>query len=1645
MGGLPVVSDDFDVLLLHTSVGPAIVDGGSEVTLIEEQAVPARGDCAIERLRVPVTVPSLGTTIVREAAFTWVVHMAIARPDEPDALVPVERGAVIRALIVPRGALRQYQGQAPLAPVMLVGLNMRRVTALTGIFSCIHDAQFPASPRYLLAWTFPREAAEDLEASGTDVYGRLSGATSDPRFSTFVQEDKECLAVRERMRADGEFFELDPSDDESPSLTRLVTPEAVSARAYAADLGVNVVHSVRRTAATEGLEDEAEPEGATILQDFSSPPPGLLFCDVPEDDLRLPPETPAVPAEAPGAAAAREASAAVGRAVSAAAASAAAVGVSASPPALPFEALDFAQFVERVSAEVPAELKGNPERWQDVLDNLYKLYPERGVFDSPAGGAAAGAVIRPEIRNLDKPTFSSRTIAPQHRPGLWAETDRLLAAGFIGEAHSADGSVPVHPETGLQLFIHAFVAALKPVQPGQRPQYRYCLDVARFNSTHLVDPRRTLLPRVRSIIAATRDGIAFGNADVAQAYHQRLLHSDVQHCFGFRLPCKERAGRWRWFYYKRAFFGLAPLPGLFQSGIEEALEGVVNDMGGDQELSSYIDDLGLTTRAAPGLAFNRSLPVSHLSNRAAWADAVARHFDRWALVFRALRLRGYRLALKKQRFLDTESHAMGLISTGARVRIAPERIASWASLRRPEVPTLAWLNSFVGLAVYAHQWMDPGEYLRSSDVLLELQRRASRAAREKDARHASVVADNWTGACERAYLAARGQIQAGLFTAFIDYDRPLYIRGDASEGGVACVAGQYEPETGAFLVCLVKVVRFTPSQRARWSIGMKELWSWTSFLRTYYREVAPAHIVFEGDHRNHLFVDELQHVHIHRWLCELHQWPSFRHRFHVRGLLNVIADYGSRYGFDAPTAHEDPVTLSGERVAAIARNLVDQSIERFATAGAASARWRAGASASSSSAYHSAAGGTGSMSSAVRRAIALPSGPTDVALAVDAEHAAAGADARHSWEPSVFFNAVLTAQEGCRTDQPSEYEAILSSGGRVASCQGRSVLYHRSGRIYIPEGATDLIAAIIHRLHRARYFHASLEKCAQTLAHTHFWIPHFPRHFERVLRGCSCHLSAHIGAPVRREMIPAQPTAPGEVVFMDWFTHRHEGGGGHICIVVDAASRAVSLFHVSSVPTAADSTLALWEWASHYDMPRAVISDSGTHFLGDFQRFLEEMSIDHRLGTPHNSQGRGVVERLVRTLSDALRRVVPSGRWEVMQAGLAAVQWGYNTSPHSALAWFTPLQVLLGVHSAASTIPRAPEEALLPGSAAPAFTRGEAHAAVQALAGMASEAESFSRAAASAAPPPSFEVGSMVLLFLPSAASFSRQSPFHGPYVVAARGEHSDGSPTGFYTLREALAGHTEATPRLGAPVERHASALRPFRLGDGQEVSDVLEARLPAGLYLVERILEGPDAAGAFLVKFRSGVQQWLPRRELKSNVLLAEYLRARGSSSAPSPSAPTAGSKRRGRSPKRATVDGKKPDATRAEECAARDDSSSAASDASLSGAAASGSASASSAVGASFSGHGGVGAGGSARAAATASVMPTTARASGALSPTGQTGEASMSGPSSSGTPASAAAASASSSPSSRFSAGGGEASQAPAASVRPRTRSRSGGRK
>lgn len=126
------------------------------------------------------------------------------------------------------------------------------------------------------------------------------------------------------------------------------------------------------------------------------------------------------------------------------------------------------EWIAVVDQTIPAEAKPPDEGataglWSFVKSEfLPTMYSRRRVFDPPPRDAAAGDTIKPVIIDIERPMFTARTIAPQHRAGLRAETEKLIAAGFVREVPSDGFTVPKHPITGLTLWIHGHVAALKP-------------------------------------------------------------------------------------------------------------------------------------------------------------------------------------------------------------------------------------------------------------------------------------------------------------------------------------------------------------------------------------------------------------------------------------------------------------------------------------------------------------------------------------------------------------------------------------------------------------------------------------------------------------------------------------------------------------------------------------------------------------------------------------------------------------------------------------------------------------------------------------------------------------------------------------------------------------------------------------------------------------------------------------------------------------------------------------------------------------------------------------------------------------------------------------------------------------------------------
>ena len=95
--------------------------------------------------------------------------------------------------------------------------------------------------------------------------------------------------------------------------------------------------------------------------------------------------------------------------------------------------------------------------------------------------------------------------------------------------------------------------------------------------------------------------------------------------------------------------------------------------------------------------------------------------------------------------------------------------------------------------------------------------------------------------------------------------------------------------------------------------------------------------------------------------------------------------------------------------------------------------------------------------------------------------------------------------------------------------------------------------------------------------------------------------------------------------FMDPFSNSF--GNMYILLVVDYVSK-----WVEAIPSKTNDNKVVISFIksnifSHFGIPRAIISDNGTHFYNrSFESLMKKYSITHRLATPYHPQTSGQVE-----------------------------------------------------------------------------------------------------------------------------------------------------------------------------------------------------------------------------------------------------------------------------------------------------------------------------------------------------------------------------------------------------------------------------------
>jgi transposase InsO family protein len=98
-----------------------------------------------------------------------------------------------------------------------------------------------------------------------------------------------------------------------------------------------------------------------------------------------------------------------------------------------------------------------------------------------------------------------------------------------------------------------------------------------------------------------------------------------------------------------------------------------------------------------------------------------------------------------------------------------------------------------------------------------------------------------------------------------------------------------------------------------------------------------------------------------------------------------------------------------------------------------------------------------------------------------------------------------------------------------------------------------------------------------------------------------------------------------------------------------------------------------------YDVPRILISDGGSHFIGkDFKRCLAMLGIEHRVSTAYHPQRNGQAETSNKQLKGILMKTVTKGGKDWSRKPNGAL-WAYRTA-HKTPVGMTPYQFVYGKH-----------------------------------------------------------------------------------------------------------------------------------------------------------------------------------------------------------------------------------------------------------------------------------------------------------------------------------------------------------------------------
>ncbi|XP_049871194.1 uncharacterized protein K02A2.6-like [Pectinophora gossypiella] len=186
-------------------------------------------------------------------------------------------------------------------------------------------------------------------------------------------------------------------------------------------------------------------------------------------------------------------------------------------------------------------------------------------------------------------------------------------------------------------------------------------------------------------------------------------------------------------------------------------------------------------------------------------------------------------------------------------------------------------------------------------------------------------------------------------------------------------------------------------------------------------------------------------------------------------------------------------------------------------------------------------------------------------------------------------------------------------------------------RLVVPENCKEKVLTLIHEPHMG------IVK-SKSLARSYVWWAGVDEAVERMCRECAV-CAAHADAPPRHapRMWP-WPHRPWSRLHLDYLGPI---AGRTYLIVVDATTKWLEVFNVSSGTTTNGLIDRLCELFSRWGLPKQIVSDNGPQFTSkQFEDYTKANGIDHIFTAPYHPASNGLAENAVKTVKRAIKKAI---------------------------------------------------------------------------------------------------------------------------------------------------------------------------------------------------------------------------------------------------------------------------------------------------------------------------------------------------------------------------------------------------------------------